>query len=170
MNCPTIIALLAALVFASTTPASAQTPQNLIQQAGNANSEKERYQLLVKLSERTDLAPQLRTDLDLVLPLVDKWANGREKYWSPEEKQRAAENGYLNDHVNKTLRALRDGNKEPIAQTSPLFPIWAMYTGRMLIQLPIQSGGIYNDPEKRTTITFTLPKGTLCHLNIQPQK
>lgn len=151
MNCPTTIALLMALIFVSTTPTHAQSPQDLIQQAGNANDEKERYQFLAKLSERTDLDPQLRTDLNIVLPLVDKWANGREKYWSPEEQVRAAENGYLSNHVIKTLRALRDGNKEPIAKTSPLYPIWGMYVGRMLIQLPIQSGGIFRDDERRTT-------------------
>ncbi|MBT3605386.1 MAG: hypothetical protein HN521_20165, partial [Candidatus Latescibacteria bacterium] len=149
MNCPTIIALLTALVFAGTTPAHAQTPQELIQQAGNANTEKERYQFLAKLSEHDTLDPQLRTDLNTLLPLVDKWANGREIYWSSGEQTRAAENGYLCSFINRTVRAYWQ-NPTQIATASPLYPIWALYMGKMLIQRPVQSGGIYHNLETRT--------------------
>ncbi|MGA1198663.1 MAG: hypothetical protein ACO36I_19415, partial [Candidatus Latescibacterota bacterium] len=148
MNCPTIITLLTALIFASTTPPHAQTPKDLIQQAGNAISEKDRYQMLTQLSQQKNLPEQLRTDLNIVLPLVDKWANGRERYWSSDEQTRAAENGYLCSFINASVRAYWE-NPAQISSTSPLYPIWAWYMGRMLIQRPVQSGGLYHNLETR---------------------
>ena len=148
MNYSTLMAFLMVLAFVSTTPTHAQSPQDLIQQAGNANSEQERYQHLLKLSERTDLDSQLRTDLNLILPLVDKWANGREGYWSSDEQTRAAENGYLCSFINRTVRAYWE-NPTQIAPQSSLYPIWALYMGKMLIQRPVQSGGLYHNLETR---------------------
>ena len=148
MNCPTIITLLTALIFTSTTPTHAQSHSDLIQQAGNAINEKDRYQILTQLSQHKNLPEQLRTDLNIVLPLVDQWANGREKYWSSDEQTRAAENGYLCSFINASVRAYWE-NPTQIASTSPLYPIWAWYMGRMLIQRPIQSGGLYHNLETR---------------------
>lgn len=149
MNGSTFIALLTTLVLIATPPALAQTPQSLIEQAGNANGEAERYRLLVALSKHKDLDPQLRKDLNVLLPLVDKWANGRERYWSSDEQTRAAENGYLCSFINATVRAYWE-NPTQISPSSPLYPIWALYMGKMLIQRPIQSGGLYHNPETRT--------------------
>jgi len=148
MNSPTIITFLTALIFATTAPIDAQSPPDLIQKAGNANTEKERYQFLKMLSEHNDLDPQLRTDLQVLLPLVDQWANGQ-KFWSDKEQTRAAENGYLCHFITRNVRNYWDTPTQ-IAPPSPLYPIWAMYVGRMLIQRPIQSGGLYHNLETRT--------------------
>ena len=56
MNCPTIITLLTALIFASSAPTHAQSSSDLIQQAGNAISEKDRYQILTQLSQQKNLS------------------------------------------------------------------------------------------------------------------
>jgi len=119
----------------------------LILQAGNAEDEVERYRLLAQLQGQPDLDAGLRKDVDGLLPLVDRWANGREKYWDPTEKRRAAENGYLCDFLIAMGR-----NRFPvpeIAEASPLYPILCMYLGRALIQGPIQSGSLARDPAKR---------------------
>jgi len=122
--------------------------RELISSAGAAEGEVERYRLLDQLRGRKDLGDSLRSDLDELLPLVDRWANGREKYWSPvEPRRRAAENGYLCDYLNAMRR-----NRLPrpdLSADSPLYPIQCMYLGRALIQRPIQSGSLARDPASR---------------------
>lgn len=130
-------------------PICAQDPVEVIRQAGNTEDEKERYLLLAKLNEQRNLDAQLRADLELVLPIVDRWANGREKFWNQEEKLRAAENGYLCDFLKPTLQSF-DINPDQIPKESLLYPIWVMYIGRILIQLPIQIGKLYHNKGYRT--------------------
>lgn len=132
------------LTLALLSPASALTPEHadLISRAGNSSVETERYRLLVELSERTDLDPQLRADLQTLLPSVDLWANER-KHWNSTVSRRAAENGFLCGFFSRNY-------PPPIDEDSPLYPIWAMYRGRMIIQVPIQSGGIQRDPVRRS--------------------
>lgn len=89
------------LLFALNTVADSQQPKasgdtfdDPILRAGNAEDEKERYKLLKEL-EQLDIDKELREELSKLLPVVDQWANGREKYWESGDKKRAAENGYL---------------------------------------------------------------------------
>ncbi len=135
--------VIAIVLLLSTSTTQAITPRqtDLINRAGNTSVEIERYQHLVALSELSDLDPQLRSDLDLLLPAVDLWANER-KHWNSKVSRRAAENGFLCGYIR--------GEWPPVvSEASPLYPIWAMYRGRALIQRPIQSGGIQNNPERR---------------------
>jgi hypothetical protein len=121
--------------------AHAITPQQsaLIRKAGNTSVEVERYQHLVSLSKLADLDAQLRSDLELLLPAVDLWANER-KHWSATGDSRR--NRFLSGY-------LRAEWPPSIAAESPLYPIWAMYRGRSLIQQPIQSGNLQHNPELR---------------------
>lgn len=122
-----------------------ETPDAVIHKAGTVEDEKERYRILSELAKRSDLDAGLRADLNRLLPLVDRWANGREKYWTAEEQQRAAENGYLCGFFTHTLRNPDgDDGYRPVA-TSLLYPIWCFYRGRILIQGPIQSGRLSHD-------------------------
>ena len=129
------------LVFLLFTATHALTPDRtaLINRAGNASVEVERYQHLLTLSELPDLDDQLRADLDLLLPAVDLWANER-KHWQHENRRvrRRFLSGYYGENYPPA-----------ISKDSALYPIWAMYRGRMLIQQPIQSGNLKNDPVKR---------------------
>lgn len=139
---------IAGLCWLLTSPVVAETPtEALILAAGNTTEEVERYGLLVALGERDDLAPDLRRDLDVLLPIVDRWANGREKYWTTELKGRGAENGYLCAFLFPWLMNKETANE--IAETSPLYPIWCIYRGRALIQVPIQIGRLSRSPEAR---------------------
>jgi len=119
----------------------------LIFRAGNAEDEKERYKILKEL-EQLDLDKELREDLSKLLPVVDQWANGREKYWEPGDKRRAAENGYLCGSFVSKARPGRDYPPK-VRENSPLYPIWCMYRSRMLIQMPIQSGDLAGNKNLR---------------------
>lgn len=121
----------------------------MIERAGSVEDERERYRILEMLAERGDLSEGLRGDLEIVLGIVDRWANGREKYWTDVEQSRAAENGYL---CSAFTRITRDFDAYPpqISETSLLYPIWCMYRGRVLIQGPIQSGTLANSDSLRS--------------------
>ncbi len=124
------------------TPVHARTSHQteLINRAGNTSLEVDRYACLVELSKLPDVDPQLRTDLNILLPAVDQWANER-RNWNPANSS-GRKNRFLSGYI-------QDEWPPPISETSPLYPIWAMYRGRSLIQRPIQSGGIQHNPERR---------------------
>ncbi len=120
-----------------------------IAEAGNAESEKERYRILAELQQSKDLPARLQKDLKDLLPVVDWWANGREKAVSGKGG-RAAENGYLCGFFYPEAM-FRKGERFPpaIRRESPLYPIWAFYKARCLIWIPIQIGGIRRVEKKR---------------------
>ena len=55
--------------------------------AGEVRGEKERYELLVDLRNKLDNHTELAEELSTLLPVVDRWANGLEKYWSSDSDQ-----------------------------------------------------------------------------------
>ena len=134
------IFLFLALLIAST---HALTPEQseLIHKAGNASVELERYQYLLDLSQRDDLDRRLREDLERLLPAVDLWANERRHldHENPRIRRRFLTGYYGPDYPASILEA------------SPLYPIWAMYRGRMMIQMTIQSGNLSADPTARNS-------------------
>jgi hypothetical protein len=120
--------------------------ENLISQAGNATDEVARYRFLEQLSEITDLEPTLRADLGKLLPIVDRWANGRAKHLNGELTPGRG-GGYLASGLFAWLR-----NKETATEIdadSPLYPIWGIYRGRALIQAVVQIGRLTRSPEAR---------------------
>ncbi|MDH7568808.1 MAG: hypothetical protein QHJ73_04400, partial [Armatimonadota bacterium] len=121
----------------------------LITQAGNADDEGERFRLLKQLEAMPNLDPALKADLGKLLPVVDDWANGKQKV--VVDTSRAAENGYLCRFFAGKARPAGQGELFPpaIAPDSPLYPIWCWYRGRMLIWQVIQSGPIIAVPERR---------------------
>lgn len=131
--------LLLLLLLCTTSHALTPGQAAFIRLAGNASNEVERCDYLLTLSQRADLDPQLRADLDLLLPAVDLWANER-KHWQSENPRirRRFLSGYYGDNYPPA-----------ISVDSPLYPIWAMYRGRMLIQQPIQNGNLQHNPVRR---------------------
>ena len=135
----TIHLIAALLLLASATHALTPEQSDLINKAGNSSVEVERYEHLISLSQLTDLDPQLNSDLAKLLPAVDLWANERE-HWQHENRRvrRRFLSGYYSQNYPPEIQ-----------KDSPLYPIWAMYRGRMKIQQPIQSGNLKSDPVKR---------------------
>ncbi|MEC9466857.1 MAG: hypothetical protein VX834_13785 [Myxococcota bacterium] len=114
--------------------------EDVIVAAGNAASETERYQLLAGLLEREDVTGSFRSDLDQLLRAVDRWANGRERYWEPGEQELAGEGGYLGGFFVLKVWPFDDGYPHQVELDSPLYPIRALYRGRMLIWNALEMG------------------------------
>lgn len=134
---------------AATAPGGGESIARLIQAAGNTSDEMTRLRQLQQLAARTDLPAGLRADLERLLPVVDDWANGKSRAVS--DATRAAENGYL---CRFFVGKVRLGDKAPVypppvAEESPLHPLWCLYRGRMLIWQVIQSGPLLRVKESR---------------------
>ncbi len=146
-----VLALLSIIPAASRGQAAEPSPDEsdparLIVRAGNAEDEQDRYRLLQRVSESPTLPAATKQDLQALLPILDYWANNT--YRPPEPRTRAAENGFLCGFF--TGKARPDRYYLPrIAETSPLYPIWCMYRGRMLIHQVIQSGNLRHSAELR---------------------
>lgn len=124
---------------------------SIIRKAGTSSNEAERLEWLRRLGARTDLDPALRADLVRLLPVVEVWASGKSRVVA--DAKRAAENGYLCDFITGQVRPEAEGpvHPPPLAEDSPLRPIWCFYRGRMLIWRVIQSGPLLRVQETRET-------------------
>jgi len=133
------------------TAAESPAIREAILAAGNTPHESERLRILRSLEARSDLAPQLRAELNQLLPLVADWAEGRSRV--PVNEARAAENGYLcwfiTNQVQPSSGSAPVFPVEPAAD-SPLRPLWALYRGRLLVWRPIQSGPLMRVEETRS--------------------
>ncbi len=117
-----------------------RTLDEVILAAGNTGSETERYSLLSGLLDRPELEPSFRSDLDQLLRAVDRWANGREKYWVPGDQDLAGEGGYLGGFFVLKVWPFDDGYPHQVDEDSPLYAIRALYRGRMLIWNALEMG------------------------------
>ena len=111
--------------------------------AGSERDEKRRYDTLLALSHNITEDPELTSELASLLEVVDRWANGLEKYWSNSSDQVTGEDGYLGGWF--MFFALPWGPawpSEPRPQ-SPLHPLWSLYRGRMLIWSAVENGFRY---------------------------
>jgi len=120
--------------------------RQLIARAGNADDEQVRFRLLQQTLDLPGLDPRIKKDLEGLLPVLDYWAN--KTYRPPEPRRRAAENGFLCGFFVGKVRPDRYCLPR-IPETSPLYPIWCMYRGRMLIHQVIQSGNLRHSEELR---------------------
>jgi hypothetical protein len=124
---------------ASSAPSDGLNAQQLITRAGNVEDEQVRFRLLQQTSALPGLDPAIKKDLEELLPILDYWAN--KTYRPPEPRRRAAENGFLCGFFVGKVRPDRYYLPR-IVETSPLYPIYCMYRGRILIHQVIQSGNL----------------------------
>jgi hypothetical protein len=141
-------------VGAETDTSPPLSAEEVIEVAGNTASEVERYALLQSLTDRDDLEPSLREELESLLPIIDQWANGLERYWVPGDQPTAGEGGYLAGYFQlKVWPTYGNGEVETlpprISEDSPLYPVWALYRGRLLIWSGIQTGSFVNNQAGR---------------------
>jgi len=120
---------------------------SLIQAAGNAHREKERYSLLTTLYDAADTPATLKEQLEALLPLVDDWANGKEKAQSINDPEKS--NNYLESFISPRTVNFDNVFPESIPESSLLYPIWCLYRGRLLIYVTIEFSGIRMNPERR---------------------
>ena len=111
--------------------------------AGEEREERVRYDLLVSLAIQVEDDIQLAAEMEELLEVVDKWANGLEKYWRNDTEQVTGEDGYLGGWF--MFLALPWGPAWPPQPRpqSPLHPLWCLYRGRMLIWSAVENGFRY---------------------------
>lgn len=137
-------------------PDSAPVPSvdDVISRAGNSEDEAERYRELDSLLGHPDLDESLRADLRSLLPIIDQWAHGRDRYWEPGDQETSGEGGYLAGFFNLQVWPSFGSETGPtyparVDRDSPLYPIWALYRGRMLIWSGIQTGTFVSTASQR---------------------
>ena len=98
---------------------------HLIQQAGNADSEEARLDLLRQLRSRPELGERLQNDLDRLIREVERWNNDKAF-------------DYFGSQVSRT-RDYAFG----IGADSALYPLTYLYRGRMVTWYALESGSVW---------------------------
>ena len=128
-------AALAGVLVVSTlvaAPAWAQTTaEDLIRQAGNAETDEARLAILHKLRDREDIDDALRVDAERLIEHVDKWLNNpRLEYFGNE--------------------VLKTGTYDfGVGKQSPLYPVARLHEARMLVWVTLEYGGLWSHPDRR---------------------
>ncbi|MCX7823997.1 MAG: hypothetical protein N2689_00375 [Verrucomicrobiae bacterium] len=120
-----------ATAFASISDGIEDDVARLIRQAGNANSDEARLASLKQLQQLPNLDGRLRADLDKLVAEADRYAHDKNL-------------NYFGRHFRKSL-----DYDFGIAPDSPLQPMVSFYRGRMLTWLTLESGGLWNNRNKR---------------------
>jgi hypothetical protein len=111
--------------------ALADTAQQLILQAGNADDDSQRLEVLRRLQGLPQLEAGLRADVDAMVAAVRQWIDGREL-------------DYFGRQIGRTM-----DYDFKIEAGSPLYPLTRIYRGRMLVWLVLESGGLINHANRR---------------------
>jgi len=110
----------------------ALSPENeLIQRAGNADSDAERLALLKQFRALPELPPALASDADKLIAFIDKWVEGKNLHFYSREVSKKQD-------VDLGL-----------AESSPLYPLTYLYRGRAVLTLVLQNGNIWSYPDRR---------------------
>ena len=75
---------------ASSVPITEVRLETELTRLGNLESEQERYQGLLELNDilkDQNVFEPVQKDIDVLLPIIDMWANGRERYWLPGRRR-----------------------------------------------------------------------------------
>jgi hypothetical protein len=132
-----IVILLSLVTAAANDPqnlrSDAHDVQNLIQRAGNTDSENVRLDLLRQLRTRPGLDERLRKDIDKLIREVGRWSNDKSL-------------DYFGGQVSRT----RDYDFG-IPQDSPLYPLTYLYRGRMVTWYALESGTVWKTPQLKRT-------------------
>lgn len=138
---------------------SAQSSEALLVQAGNSEDEKERYRLLVQLRNTLSFESRLRHELDKLLPVVKAWATGREtnkgQYLydffylplTPVLLHVVDRESFFYSVIEFYADHLRAVYPPEIPAHSPLYPIWCLYRGRLLIWYLMEMDSSIEDPD-----------------------
>jgi len=108
--------------------------EQLILDAGNAEDDAARLEILRRLDGRADLEPTLRSELGRLTPVVQRWVHDPQLFqW-----------------FDKPIRATLD-YEFGVGQDSLLYPITCIYRGRMLVWTANEYGNIlgYHDERRR---------------------
>ena len=111
--------------------------------AGNAEDESVRYRHLQSLQNHPEAGRSLLDDLEKILPIAARWAEGRRQA-AQENKD---EKDYLSDFFNRPIR--KGMYPEEINPEAPLYPLWCLYRGRLLVWITVQHGSLLHVKARR---------------------
>jgi hypothetical protein len=117
--------------------AEAGEVEDLVQRAGNADSDAVRLDHLRQLRRRDDLDAPVRRDLDRFIREIERWINDPAL-----------------DYFGREISRRRDYDFG-IPAESPLCRLTYVYRGRMVTWLTLESGGIWNVPQRKQLFLST---------------
>jgi len=129
--CAACLAISAGFCLSGSAAEEAASPQQLIRQAGNADDDGLRLELLKKLQQLPGLDARLKADVDNMVAAVRQWTTSKHL-------------PYFGGQIART----RDFDFK-IAVDSPLYPLTCLYRGRMLVWLTLESGGVIGNLDRR---------------------
>ncbi|MBV71054.1 MAG: hypothetical protein CMH52_06845 [Myxococcales bacterium] len=121
------------------------TIQTAIRAAGQTEDERVRFELLSDLSSQLPTDHPLQSDLQKILPIVERWAYGRDRFWSPGDQDMAGEGGYLAADFIQRIWPGAETYPPLVRPESVLRPIWCIYRARMLVWSTIQTSLFADD-------------------------
>ncbi len=118
-------------VLAGRAEAARDSVQAAIERAGNADSDEVRLGYLREFSKRSDLDVSLRKDLLTLITQIERWLGDKRL-----------------DYFGREAGRNRDFDFK-IAEGSPVYPLTWLYRGRMVIWYALESGGVWNNRERK---------------------
>jgi hypothetical protein len=117
--------------FGTTADAKPALFEQAIQKAGNADDDTDRLKILQQLRKQDGLDQSIEKDLDQLIKQIDRWLhNPRLDYFGRE--------------VSRTK-----DYKFGLSENSPLEPLTWLYRGRMLTWYTLESGGVWNQQNRK---------------------
>lgn len=111
-----------------------------IQRAGNTDSDLVRLEILRNLRKRPGFDEGFKGDLDKLIAQIDRWLNEKRLTYFGREAGRKIDYDF------------------GISKGSPLEPLTWLYRGRMVIWYAMESGGVWNNAEKKRKF-FDISRG-----------
>jgi hypothetical protein len=109
----------------------------LIQKAGNSDSDEVRLAYLKQLRDRAGLNKSLRGDVDKLIFQIDRWLGDKRL-----------------DYFGREVRNKTDYDFQ-IPESSVVYPLTWLYRGRMVIWYAMESGSVWNIPQRRSEFFST---------------
>jgi hypothetical protein len=105
--------------------------RQLIQQAGNANSDLERLGYLRQLQQMSGLDSRVKRDTEKLISHIERWVDGKRlPYFGGE------------------VRSKKDYDFD-IDEDSPLYPLTWLYRGRMVVWYTMESGSVWSIGQRK---------------------
>ncbi len=102
-----------------------------IREAGNADSDSDRLEILKKLRERADLDESFKVELERLIVQIERYINEKNLTYFGREVGRKTDFDF------------------GIAEESELAPLTWLYRGRMVIWYALESGGVWRNEERK---------------------
>ena len=118
----------------------------ILLKAGTSEHDEERLELLRQLVRSRDIQPTIREDIEKIMPYAEGWARNNKSDFSSSLP--GAQNSYLLDFFNRDI-AIDTIIPPSIDPASPVYPLWCLYRGRMLIWRTIEISWIRQVPDLR---------------------